>query len=208
MPRLKSTLTDDEVRDRRAETAWRYRQGHRETTNAAARLRMQNPAPAAADPVRRREKLQTVPSAVQQEALAQAKRYRHNYMVTKEALVRSAIKSSASAQAPSTKKKPTRKTMPLAIAPSAAPALPYPPLPATKAVAPAQRSPTPSPRSLAAIQASNSDEDLRDEEEEEGWEADNEREELGPLLNPTGNPGYIPLTGQQPYFKAGRRYWI
>ncbi|KAJ7106117.1 hypothetical protein C8R43DRAFT_1140604 [Mycena crocata] len=32
--------------------------------------------------------------------------------------------------------------------------------------------------------------------------------ELGPLLNPTGHPDYIPIPGQQPYFKQGRRYWF
>ncbi|KAJ7062987.1 hypothetical protein B0H15DRAFT_807852 [Mycena belliarum] len=79
------------------------------------------------------------------------------------------------------------------------------------------------PRALGDIARSHSDSEAPDDQSDEdildvetGWEADDESdaqvpghtEVLGPLLNPTGHPDYVPLPGQQPYFKQGRRYWF
>jgi hypothetical protein len=78
----------------------------------------------------------------------------------------------------------------------------------------ARTPPSPTPRSLGAIAGdmSSSEDEGEDEEksrsDDDGWEADNERDGLGRLLNHTGRPGYVPQPGQQPYFKEGRRYWF
>jgi hypothetical protein len=68
-------------------------------------------------------------------------------------------------------------------------------------------------RTLADIAASLSlsedeDEEQDHDEDSDGWDADNEREERGPLLNLTGHLDYVPQPEQQSYVRDGCRYWF
>ncbi|KAJ7226776.1 hypothetical protein GGX14DRAFT_555363 [Mycena pura] len=91
----------------------------------------------------------------------------------------------------------------------------------------ASRRHTSSPRALKDIDAesSNAESSGEGEGESNDAEADNDEEDeavggthmlaplwdeadLGPLLNPTGHPDYVPHRGQRPYIRGGRRYWF
>ncbi|KAK7017445.1 hypothetical protein R3P38DRAFT_2785214 [Favolaschia claudopus] len=69
MPRAKTNLSQPEVRLKRADESWHYRQLHRAEVNEKARLRMQ----------RRRAALKNAPSAVQHEHLMRARKHRQDY---------------------------------------------------------------------------------------------------------------------------------
>ncbi len=86
-----------------------------------------------------------------------------------------------------------------------APRTPHVPKPSVDA--PLREPDSLAPRSLADI-ATSEEEDEGDGEGSDGWDADSEHEDRGPLLNPTGHPDYVPQAGQQPYMRNGRRYWF
>ncbi|KAK6992476.1 hypothetical protein R3P38DRAFT_2802772 [Favolaschia claudopus] len=69
MARRESKYTPEELRQRRAQASWEYRQRNQAATNDKARLRMRA----------KREKLLRAPSAVQLEYSVRAEKYRRDY---------------------------------------------------------------------------------------------------------------------------------
>ncbi|KAJ7884952.1 hypothetical protein B0H13DRAFT_1889727 [Mycena leptocephala] len=204
MPPQKRKLTDEEVRERRAQAAWEYRQRNRQATNDKARLRMRL----------QREKLQTgssrmgIPSA--QPPGNQRQSQAPNATQEKSA-ARDVGETSDAQDTAVTAKLSANKAAPVAAAPAK---ILTPKKMPTLTKPRARTPPSPTPRSLGAITGdmSSSEDEGEDEEksrsDDDGWEADNERDGLGRLLNHTGRPGYVPQPGQQPYFKERRRYWF
>ncbi|KAJ6449415.1 hypothetical protein C8R47DRAFT_1224965 [Mycena vitilis] len=216
MVRKKSKRTPEEIRDRRADKAWAYRQRNRETVNEKARLRMRQ----------KREALKSAPSAVQLEHAIRSEQYRRHYMDRcKEAMkplpklpgkvVKASSPVKAAVQTPPRQRPRASKAPPTPKKKGVAP----PQSPSVRTCTPSEkktREPTqvtlqsrarvsgsPCPRSLADI-----DKDDDEDTDEEGWEGDSEREKLGPLLNATGHPDYVPEPGQTCYIRNGRRYWF
>ncbi|KAJ7820054.1 hypothetical protein B0H13DRAFT_2378049 [Mycena leptocephala] len=210
----KSQATRDEVLDRRAQAAWNYRQRNQEAINAKAKLRMRQ----------RRETLLTAPSAVQLEHSIRAAQYRRNYLERTKKPVKPLAKVPSKKSQPTTVTRvapaanqqnqkqsavtPSRASKPVA-KPAPKPKLPRQGILPTPSVHPRPRIPgSPSPRSLGDIADGDDDAESEMDSDDDGWDADSERDGLGPLLNHTGHPDYVPQPGQQPYFKAGRRYWF
>ncbi|KAJ7186912.1 hypothetical protein C8R46DRAFT_1206904 [Mycena filopes] len=225
----KPKRTIEEVRERRADAAWRYRQRKKVEVNLKARERMQ----------RRREQLKTAPSDVQLEHTVQAAQYRRRYKersaekhvvqpVTKIKKTKVLLPSPpmASAQTPKARSAPKtpNKVPPKSVALAAqqvvkkkkkmAKAANNGAVHTTRRVfisepRLARGSPTPTPRSLTAIAAAESDqEDSSDDAY--GFDGDDRRNLFGlsPAVLATAEPGYIPQRGQQPIVRNGRRYWF
>ncbi|KAJ7940755.1 hypothetical protein B0H13DRAFT_2299719 [Mycena leptocephala] len=178
-----------------------------------------------ADPsFRRRETLLTAPSAVQLEHSIRATQYRRNYLERTKKPVKPPAKVPSKKSQPTTVTRvtpaanqqnqkqsavtPSRASKPVA-KPAPKPKPPRQGILPTPSVHPRPRVPgSPSPRSLGDIADGDDDAESEMDSDDDGWDADSERDGLGPLLNHTGHPDYVPQPGQQPYFKAGRRYWF
>ncbi|KAJ7016827.1 hypothetical protein C8F04DRAFT_1195720 [Mycena alexandri] len=215
----------EEVLESRAEAAWKYRQ----STAANAKLR-------------RRERLKSAPSDVQLEHRLKAIQYRRNYAErTKKgsALQQPADQTKTTKKGPSPAKptaaKPSaakrtaavKHTTPAKPTKGPAPTKPVKPIkditakptkdPAAKPRAvPSSKRPrargSPSPKSLAAIEAgdSSSDEESsrsEDSDDEPRWTGGGRASGLSFAVRLTGQPGYVPLRGQQPFIRDGVRYW-
>ncbi|KAJ7796573.1 hypothetical protein B0H13DRAFT_1934517, partial [Mycena leptocephala] len=193
--------TQDEILDRRAQAAWEYRQRNRQAVNERAKIRMRE----------RREQLKTAPNAVQLEHSLRAAQYRRNYLErTKQAVKNSLPKVPKKKAPPPTPVTPPRiRQSSVTKLPAASTAVAHktPAKPKAKPDAALRAFPcTPTPRTLADIAASLSEDDDGGEEEDEdseGWDADTEREDKRALLNPTGHPDHVPQPGQQPYMRDG-----
>ncbi|KAJ7938259.1 hypothetical protein B0H13DRAFT_2301824 [Mycena leptocephala] len=205
--------THEEVLEKRAQAAWEYRQWNRETVNEKAKIPMpqdrtqRGPARAFAASCQVQAELQRADQGTSQEPdparetawHEDSRDYASDAPSSQHQIDSSQLETSAS---------------------------PPPPLVA-KVRAVSSASPTPTgvahktklrtpvhprlriadswtPRTLAEIAASLDDEE--EDEEDEGWEADNERE--GPVLKATAHREYVPQPGQQPYMRDGRRYWF
>ncbi|KAJ7122478.1 hypothetical protein C8R46DRAFT_1238300 [Mycena filopes] len=261
MSNRKSKISQEELLERRAQAAWEYRQRNREAVNAKARIRMR----------RKREALQSAPSAVQLEHTVKAAQYRRKYLEcvpprillltlptyfpaarrrqastlssrklegappkkkltspTKATAVKTPVKTAAGGtthkQLPGAGRSPPAPCTPPRCTSPTRPARPRERLPMHKFHAMHDPA-SPTPRSLRDIADSASD-----SEEEVNWDADDEDEgneeeeedepaaqgrsagpqfgpELGPVLDPSGLPEYRPLPGQRTYWREGRRYW-
>ncbi|KAJ7716046.1 hypothetical protein DFH07DRAFT_785490 [Mycena maculata] len=194
--------TQDEILDQRAQAAWEYHQRNKEAINAKARVRMR----------RRREELKTASSDIQQEYTVKARQYRRRYIDRhKEPPSRlHDVPKKTKPQNPMRKKPVTTREeakteeQNTQAKTSNADAL--------QTAKPAQGhhggSASPLPLRDIASEASDSSDSPEEDDDDKGWYGDTEKEELGPLLNATGHPDYVPLPGQQPYVKQGRRYWF
>ncbi|KAJ7065913.1 hypothetical protein B0H15DRAFT_958486 [Mycena belliarum] len=214
MASRKRKRTEEEVRESRAHSAWLYRERHKELINEKARVRMQ----------KYREGLKSAPSAVQRESQIRAKRYRRNYKErTKDPLKTLTTPSSEPITTKSkVPKSPAKASSGLAPPPAARASALFVEKGSlgTAGTVQARAPALPIPRGLAEIDWSSSSDDSSDQEDDDdAWDADTEKETsrtwttlpddgLGPLLNPTGHPDYVPQPGQQPYFKQGRKYWF
>ncbi|KAJ7106122.1 hypothetical protein C8R43DRAFT_1140610 [Mycena crocata] len=204
MARSKKPKPSEEVvKERRAQAAWEYRQRNPAAINEKARLRMRD----------RREALRTAPSGIQLLHAVKARQYRRNYIERNKE-----IESVAALPPQKAKAKKTAEVAPPASKTSKAFVKTPKPRPHTSAPPARMKTPiaspsTPSrvkarhPRSLAEIDRSDSE-----AEEQDSWwdepETNENEQPLGPLLNATGHPDYVPEPGQQPYIRGGRRYWM
>ncbi|KAJ7020485.1 hypothetical protein C8F04DRAFT_1275024 [Mycena alexandri] len=244
MARPKSTLTREEVLERRAQAAWEYRQ--RYDTAIVPSIAPLIPVDSQAEKCHQREgqgsDAKTAPSAVQLEHTVKAAQYRRTYLERRGKATRP---SPQTPEKPQAKTPSGKKTVPASSDGTTRPAtpprraLPLPPIPteptqgSVKPTARAMAKPkpkhpfravhhpmSPSPRSLQEIDAdsdeSPSEEDSDDEsryaDDEDGAPSQQRKLErlgpiMGPLLNHTGDPSYVPLPGQTSYVKHGRRYW-
>ncbi|KAJ7084881.1 hypothetical protein B0H15DRAFT_802255 [Mycena belliarum] len=225
MPSRKPKATEEELRDRRADAAWAYRQRNQESINAKARARMKQ----------RRADLKNAPSAVQQEERIRANRYRRHYRertreppklptTNKHHTPRPAKPMPTSSQPVPTSSQPVPERAPTAPQktglPRATATASYVAATASWVTEQSRRCALrqSASKSLTAIDTgdSQSEEEVEeqssqsDTREDLHWDADDEDDEdnLGPLLDRTGRADYVPLPGQQPYMKGGRRYWF
>ncbi|KAJ6542989.1 hypothetical protein B0H19DRAFT_1268177 [Mycena capillaripes] len=190
----------DDILDRQAQAAWAYRQRNRQAINEKAQIRMRNCW----------EQLKNAPNAVQLEHSLRAAQYRRNYIERTKKINKPLPKlpvkttpsstpvASKSAVAKSNKTVTTSHTA-IAAAPRRG-QKPQSPAPALWTA----RSRAPDSPTFADLDRSDDDEGSEDE----GWEADTEREDGRRLLNPTGHPDYVLQPGQQPYMRNGHRYWF
>ncbi|KAJ7741967.1 hypothetical protein DFH07DRAFT_777892 [Mycena maculata] len=171
--------TQEEILDRRAHIAWKYRECNRAVINEKAKLHMR----------RRREALKKAPSEIQLEYTAKARKYRRDYLERRKEVPSSMgeVPRREKTATPQIRKNKSQKVVsnPKQTASTSKPS------PSQPLAVPAQcTSRSPSPRSLGDIYASDSQSESEEESEQKdeysqsddgGWDADTERDEQATL---------------------------